>query len=425
MYALVALGLTGCPDPGDYACAQDSDCDRGGQFGRCLDDRACAYPVPEARCPSALIRSPNAKERPGECVPETDLASTTQTAEPTGTSTSDATSATAGTSDVTSASSSGGCDGPQFAEVSLDVDVLADTAEGYPLLLQLDVPDLVDLLRAAPASLEVTAANGSPLAVEWMLGEPSEPVRAWVRVPDPAEGDLQPLRIRWDGTSADPREVWADHVVVWHFDEATTADAVRGAPYGSLDGSVMPGQATPSIVGAGLQFDGIDDALRLSEVPITPGDDFTVSFWVRYDDETGDRASYFSSLSGHGAYPRCYRNGRGRATCQVLDGADSDNVGSADHDLGMFRHVALVREGTAVTFFVDGQAQGSTDQTDASLESGRNDVRLADGDWGPSAVTLDEFRVATVAHPDAWIALDASIHRDPAGIVTAVQLACD
>ncbi|MBL4685067.1 MAG: hypothetical protein JKY37_10800, partial [Nannocystaceae bacterium] len=64
----------GCPSLGGYFCADDSDCNRGGQGGVCLADHACGYPDASGDCDSGLVRSPNADRLPGACVPVGDVA---------------------------------------------------------------------------------------------------------------------------------------------------------------------------------------------------------------------------------------------------------------------------------------------------------------------------------------------------------------
>ena len=409
---LPLLMLVGCPDPGDYACVDDADCDRGGQFGQCLADRACAYPVPTERCPSGLIRSPNAATDPGGCVPEDGTGSSSSTG-------LDSTSTTGATT------TGGACDDPQVVEVGLELEALAGAGPGYPLLIQLAADDVVAALRAHGSDLVVTSADGTTLPTEWMLGEDGEPVQAWIKLPDPGEQTVQPLRIRWDEPGPAPTEVWSDFAFVWHFDDASNLDATRAKPFGDLEGSPLPAQAVDAIVGNGLQFDGLDDVLRVDPAPARDAGPFTISVWARYDDPSDERAEYFSSLGGHSLYPRCYRNGEGRVSCQLLDGEQSDNLGGPDHPRGSFRHVALVREGDDVRLYVDGSVEANATSSDGNIGSGREPLRIADGQWGPAMVTLDELRYADRATSEAWIAFDAQTHRDPGSVVTAASLRCD
>lgn len=409
---LPLLMLVGCPDPGDYACVDDADCDRSGQFGQCLADRACAYPVPTDRCPSGLIRSPNAATDPGGCVPEDEAGSSSST----GVDSTTTTDATTTGED---------CDDPQIVEVGLELQPISGAGPGYPLLIELTADDVVGALRAHASDLVVSSADGTMLPAEWMLGDEGEPVQAWIKLPDPDEQSVQPLHIRWDAPPPDPTEVWSDFAFVWHFDEASNLDATRAEPFGTLEGSPNPAQATEAIVGNGFQFDGLDDVLRVDPAPAADSGPFTISVWARYDDPSDERAEYFSSLGGDSLYPRCYRNGEGRVACQVLNGEQSDNLGGPDHPQGSFRHIVLVRDGDDVQLYVDGRAEGSSTSIDGNIGTGREALRIADGQWGPAMVTLDELRYADRATPEAWVAFDAQTHRDPASAVTAASLRCD
>lgn len=404
-WSIPLLVLAGCPDPGNYACLDDTDCDREGQFGQCLSDRACAYPVPTDRCPSGLIRSPNAATDPGACVPDDDAeSSSTQT---------------------DSAQTSGGCDDPLGVEVALELDALADAGAGYPLLLQLTDDGVAEALRAHAQALVVTSADGTPLPAQWDLGEGGDPVHAWIRLPDPAVQDAATLQVRWDGAAPDPTDVWSDYAFVWHFDEASNTDATRTGASGDLQGAPLPAQSTPAVIGNGLAFDGLDDALWVTPAPAREDGPFTVSVWARYDDPSGERAEYFSSLGGDTLYPRCFRNGEGNAVCQIRQGTQSENLSGSSHPPGVFQHIALVRDGDAVQLYIDGQPEGSASATDGTVGSGRDPWRIADGQWGPAMITLDELRYADRAIPASWIAFDAQTQQDPSAVVTSAALRCD
>ena len=389
---LGGLMAVGCPDPGDYACVDDSDCDRGGQFGQCLIDRACGYPVPTDRCPSGLIRSPNAATAPGECVSEEDATTT-------------------GDADCES------------LQVSVDVTALMDAGEGYPLLLRVSDPSVADLLRSRAANLSIEDAAGTPLAVQWQLDAPTP--HAWVRLPDPAQGNASTLLIRWDG-AASPTDVWRDFDIVWHFDGADALDAVRGQSYGVLSGDVAAPQSVPAVVGHGLQFDGIDDVLSVDPPPVAPSSAFTLSFWARYDDPAGERVEYVSSLTGHSLHPRCYRNTAGRVSCQTRVGDVTETVTGPEHAFDQQRHVVLMRdEAGQVRLYVDGQLEDTHDWGAEPLESGDAPFLLGSGEVGPSAVTLDEVRLAPRALPPAWLAYDAALQATASSPLTAIAQACD
>lgn len=379
--ALVALGIStpGCPELPPHVCRDDADCNRKGQAGICFEE-ACGYP--DASCPSAYAYSPNADVATERCVP-----------------------ATCSTLEVTLDA------GP------LDLD---EALLDYPLLVRL--PESASEL-GPPTSITL---EGVSLPFEVAAG--AGPSRFYVRLPRLAPDAMMTLEVGFgqpDASSPPASDVWsAGYQAVWHFDDpltgaqgASLANAVVPEEIGELSGEMGAQDSVPGVIGRAVQFDGADDSASFRPEFLGELDAFTVTMWARVDvpDEGAPRISYFEGLNGDSLYPRCWRAEDLRAQCQLRteNAPDAITLGGDGPRSGRFAHLAFVRDAQAQTLqiFLDGTLIADTEAADASI-GGNEALEIARGQWGFSAISVDEVRVSDRALPPSWLRADVRTQLD-------------
>ncbi|WP_052849350.1 sialidase family protein [Streptomyces avicenniae] len=211
-----------------------------------------------------------------------------------------------------------------------------------------------------------------------------------------------------------------------------TPDTAAGAAPATVVGAPA---GTQGRYGAGLLFDGPQDAVRLPYRDALPlgESDFTVSLWFRYAARTGEHP--FLWMGGVGAdAPQVWvrgepGNGRVRALITTRDGAAApasawvDTQGAFND--GAWHHLALTRSGGRLSLSVDGGAARTAADVPGSVSrtsvfgvhlAQRPDNRLR------LVGALDEVRVYDRALTAAeWDAVRRS-NASPAGAVFALPL---
>ena len=116
------------------------------------------------------------------------------------------------------------------------------------------------------------------------------------------------------------------------------------------------------------KFDEVDDALTLADhsALTLPNGNWTVSVWVKLDDNDGVYYQYFISWGGLYANPSFnwyfYEDGHGSEPDELRVYLNSSLILTSSGSPGTSRtwqHLALVRSGTTVTQYVNGSADGS------------------------------------------------------------------
>ncbi|MEU6064320.1 sialidase family protein [Streptomyces sp. NPDC047082] len=152
--------------------------------------------------------------------------------------------------------------------------------------------------------------------------------------------------------------------------DPTTADRARHAPRAAVLGDA---EETDGVSGGALQFDGVDDAVRLpyhEELPLGT-EDFTASLWFRYTAATGEQPMLW--MGGIGStQPQVWLRGepdsnRVRALMTVREGASTVRTASlwttGAYNDGQWHHLALRRGGGRLSLFIDGVQSSVADVT--------------------------------------------------------------
>lgn len=407
--ALLFAGLVACAPP-PYACTDDPQCDRGSQPGQCLPDGACAYPDTSGRCESGWVRSPNAADDPGACVPaETDSDSDT--------------------ADTT---------GPVLPPIACEtrVALVLEAArlpppserDGYPQVIMLSDPGLVAAITAAGGAVAFTDPEGRTLASELTTLDPDAgTLTAWVRLGALTDPAMIWLAYGAEVEPGDPALVWQDHFAgVWHFDDSLANSATPSEP-GTTDAPQSTPSSGPGVVGPALLFDGTDDVVRVAGSFIGALSSFSIGWWGRYDGDGSQAGSYFSRLNGSVFYPRCWRLSGdlgGRVLCQyeVGGGGAIDLFSSQAQAPGQLHHFAMVRDAATArtTLYVDGEPTDSTEDPPGALDGGGETLEIGTGEFGVLPGMIDELRVGLAPWPAAWVRADALAQGDPTATVQSV-----
>ncbi|TWD84636.1 sialidase-1 [Kribbella amoyensis] len=121
--------------------------------------------------------------------------------------------------------------------------------------------------------------------------------------------------------------------------------------------------STQGVYGRALAFDGQQGRVQLPyrTKPVLGSGDFTVSTWMKYDDNSRDQAIFWAY--GQDGKPQAWLQaepGSNRIRGMVTSAAGSAGVTSTRaYADGAWHHVALRRQGGTLTLFVDGRQVGS------------------------------------------------------------------
>ncbi|MGW3204438.1 exo-alpha-sialidase [Streptomyces sp. NPDC001135] len=201
----------------------------------------------------------------------------------------------------------------------------------------------------------------------------------WSGYSDMVRADADTVGLVYEGGAVDARDeirfarFTEDWLAPRRGPDPVTADrAPHARPAAVLGGA----EETDGVFGGGLEFDGIDDAVRLpfrSGLPLG-GKDFTASLWFRYTATTGEQPLLW--MGGVGTtQPQVWVRGepanhRIQGLMTVRDGAIAPQTVYVRTDTayndGRWHHLALRRGGGRLSLFVDGM-QSSVDGIPGSV----------------------------------------------------------
>lgn len=184
---------------------------------------------------------------------------------------------------------------------------------------------------------------------------------------------------------------------------------------GTMLGSIAPEQRIAGVTGAALEFDGVDDIVRIAASFQGQLDAYSISMWLRVDAKAGDsRGTPFQRLNGDFFYPRCWHQSDGSLglACQHQVGGETSFVGSSSMlPMSTMVHFALVRDPSndQTTLYMGGEP----DSTTSDLAGGVLDTdpeprpfELGHGEWGTLLGAIDEVRVSDEVLPPERIRAD-------------------
>ena len=327
-------------------------------------------------------------------------------------------------------------------KITIDNTRVSGTADltDFPVLISFIDTDL----RTTGNGGDVTSDNGYDIAFTWDDGytlldyQIEEYVAttgkyvAWVRIPI-LEFDTDRDIYMYYGNSSvttDPSStgVWdANYSGIWHLNESTGATNIDATSNGN-DGTpndVDPVADTGQIGGA-LDFNAGAGNISRIEIPydasldVTLSANWTMSAWVRptlYDETVG-------------SWPTAYGYGlRATMGLTVKEAGDPPFEGSIEHwrndnidvhsntvtTFNAWNHIAIVRDATNTTFYLNGAADGSV----ASVAITQSPKIIGIGNSVESLNTdqmhglLDEVRYSDTNRSADWIATEFNNQNDP------------
>ncbi|MFQ5531447.1 MAG: LamG domain-containing protein, partial [Candidatus Nanoarchaeia archaeon] len=156
----------------------------------------------------------------------------------------------------------------------------------------------------------------------------------------------------------------------YSFDDGTATDNSGNGNDGTVFGPVL----IKGINGSGLNFDGVDDYILISNSPeLTLTQDFTFSIWVKPDEFTNDVILCKGPNAGDPDY--LLTLGFGFKDIGFYDGTSWKNSNQGILSQYMWNHVAFVYDGVEYKFYVNGVLKGLTSAT-GNIQTSSSDLMI-------------------------------------------------
>ncbi len=143
--------------------------------------------------------------------------------------------------------------------------------------------------------------------------------------------------------------------------DAGIIDKSQTANFVALNGGTKSSTGYTKYLSSSMYFDGVDDTITVPQIDIKAGEDFTIECWHYLTSRTDSYPALFGNYStwgtgglglfaDHSSYSGGYQVAH-NGTFPFL------NIGTVTYN--QWVHVALVRNGTTMTLYVDGTSAGS------------------------------------------------------------------
>ncbi|MEI8011070.1 MAG: LamG-like jellyroll fold domain-containing protein [Candidatus Omnitrophota bacterium] len=161
----------------------------------------------------------------------------------------------------------------------------------------------------------------------------------------------------------------------WTFDETQGAVA-HDASGNGRDGTLMGNNGIPvwttadCKVNSCLAFDGVDDYIKISNVPVfTPADNYSVAFWMKTLQENWNGAISLLNGASWGIYGSHY----GKAFLYTTGVPSQYFYSQSTIPLGQWTHYVLTKQGHVYSWHINGELNAQQDKTasgDVTLNTG-------------------------------------------------------
>ncbi|QEF96413.1 hypothetical protein Mal15_04410 [Stieleria maiorica] len=303
---------------------------------------------------------------------------------------------------------------------------------GFPLLVHLNSDaDLASFAQADADDILFTAGDGTTqLAheVELFTSATGE-LFAWVKTDLSAAQDTR-LYLYYGNAGAtnqqDVVNVWdSGFQGVWHLNDSPDGtageinDSTANNNDGTTEGTMDAADLVTTKIGSGLDFDEVDDLIRINDSASldSTASTATIEVWVNWDNVAdGDHQILMTSsnrfTTGAKDGYEWASNGSGNHFYYPEGGTDPNYVlGPSPYTNGVWHHVALTQDFATkeVEIYVDGVAMSFSSDTLATTWTTLADP--ADWLWGgnPDRATryfdgmMDEIRVSNLVRSQDWI----------------------
>jgi len=317
-------------------------------------------------------------------------------------------------------------------ELTISSAVVDATLTDFPVMVKLSAASGIGDVDASPVFDELTSdANRKKIAVTSSDGttqlyceiekwdDANELAWLHIKVPSISSSVDTIIYLYYDSAQADnttyigdttdavTHNVWdANFKAVYHMAQdpnGDTADAIKdstvNANEGTPSGTMLTADLVTGQVGKAIELDGGDDYINFGPIADFTGD-MTISLIAKKDG-----TDFYTIVAKRGSTPQFQFYGVSDGDTGVLafwNGVAGINNGATISN-NVWHHLAVVRSGTDITFYVDGATSGST-QTLATPGTSGEDVLLgydSVSSWANG--TRDEFQISSIARSAAWI----------------------
>ncbi len=247
---------------------------------------------------------------------------------------------------------------------------------------------------------------------------------AWVQIPSLSPTADMVLYMYYGNTAAVNQQnvtgVWdSNYVGVWHMADDASSTTVRESTSKGNSGTSQANTNTKSVpgrIGNALAYNGTSDYITLPNTPsLNTTGSITVSMWIN---TTGNDFVLLGGYDDGGLYAG-YGIGLGLVNANHIEywspavGAWVDSTGVGYND-GNWHYVVLSINGSSVSFYKDGTADGSPGAYDPTGYLGVRAIgSLSNGSGFFIKGIVDDVRVSSTALSAAWIATEYNNQSSP------------
>lgn len=296
--------------------------------------------------------------------------------------------------------------------VSVPAGVTSDV-EFVPVLLRLHVGNFGYFGDTAPDGADIRFVASDDLTIYKHYIESYDPIaflaNVWVMVPRVTAAAPVEIKMYYGNaeavSSSDPAFFGIEQAMVLHFD-GQGSQLKDATAYNQSLSSSSDLHVSDSLIHGGLNFSGTNDVAsgQIASTPLTAADGFSVSAWIKPDDIEAGTLWRLSNVSGDSVVLELTTSSYLLTTS--VQGEDNQINTPAAPSVNAWQHVAVSASSGETRVYVNGSlAAGST----VSLPDVLEQIEIGGGANVPYSGLMDEFRLATVAHPPERFALLSSL----------------
>lgn len=303
--------------------------------------------------------------------------------------------------------------------ITIDYTKVSSAQTNFPVLIKLASDgDLASDAQDDGDDIYFTSSDGTtvvPHEIESFDGSTGALI-AWVKVPSLSASANTVLYMYYGNPTAASQQnataVWdSNYKMVQHLKETsgtTTADSTSNAITGTKVSATEPNPTTGQINGA-QSFDGVNDQITFTSQDI--GTVNTTTYWLNFTDSGdgvvlgGAAGNYATYLDATNIY---YSAGSGNYVTVAHGGLTS----------GTYYHIAVVRNGTSVSFYKNGAQIGTTQTLGANNTLAVSSMMAYADATFPTTGVLDEIRLATTNRSAGWILTEYNNQSSPSTFFT-------
>ncbi len=229
-----------------------------------------------------------------------------------------------------------------------------------------------------------------------------------------------------------PEKTWdLGYEAVWHMNDATSVlipDSTSNGYTGTKRGPNEP-QEISGKIGAGQQFDGMNDNIWINGQSVLGIGDKTISFWMKSDENNDFQTILTNAIGG------TYKNAGldmavdyGMNMIVSIGNGDSANaylviVNNPIPDYTNYHYYTLRQTSANLSLYLDGSLYSWTTTTMGSESLPSHNMSIGRSHWNPPYCywfdgRLDEIRMSSIARSSSWIQTEYYNQNSPSAFLT-------